>query len=143
MVAFGFYGSSNSGKTETIVKLIRALKEKGYRAIAVKHTHLDVRVDEEKGKDTERFRDAGAICSLLSAKEQSFLVYDRALNLNEILEILEPMCDVVLVEGFRDANIKKFVFGDAEETESTLFRYSDDRFEEVLALIEQAIKNAI
>ncbi len=140
MVAFGFYGSSNSGKTETIERLIRALKEKGYRVIAVKHTHLDVRVDE--GKDTERFRDAGAICSLLSAKEQSFLVYDRALGIEEILEILEPVCDVVLVEGFRNANIKKFVFGDAEETESTIFRYSNARFGEVLALIEQAIKDS-
>jgi molybdopterin molybdotransferase len=140
MVVFGFYGSSNSGKTETIERLIRALKEKGYRVIAVKHTHLDVRVDE--GKDTERFRDAGAICSLLSAKEQSFLVYDRALGIEEILEILEPVCDVVLVEGFRNANIRKFVFGDAEETESTIFRYSNARFGEVLALIEQAIKDS-
>ncbi|MDY6985535.1 MAG: molybdopterin-guanine dinucleotide biosynthesis protein B [Candidatus Thermoplasmatota archaeon] len=137
MVAFGFYGSSNSGKTTVIEELIRALKERGYEVIAVKHTHLDVRADE--GKDTQRFRKAGALFSVLSAKEQSSIVLDRALGIEEILRVMEPLCDVVLVEGFKGASIKNFVFGDAEETESTIFRYSDERFEEVLEIIERAI----
>lgn len=140
MVAFGFYGSSNSGKTQTIERLIRALKEKGYSVTAVKHTHLEVRIDE--GKDTELFRSSGALCSALSAKDQSFIVFDRPLGIEDLLRILEPICDVVLVEGFRDARIKKFVFGDAEPTEGTLFRYSDERFEEILAIVEQGISEA-
>lgn len=140
MVAFGFYGNSNSGKTTVIERVIRALKERGYKVIAVKHTHLDVRADE--GKDTERFRKAGAIFSVLSAKEQSSIVLDRALGIEEILRVMEPLCDVVLVEGFKGAGIKNFVFGDAEETESTIFRYSDERFGEALEIIEQAIKDS-
>lgn len=140
MVAFGFYGNSNSGKTTVIERVIRALKERGYKVIAVKHTHLDVRADE--GKDTERFRKAGALFSVLSAKEQSSMVFDRALGIEEILRVMEPLCDVVLVEGFKGTNIKNFVFGDAEETESTIFRYSDERFGEVLEIIEQAIKDS-
>jgi len=140
MVAFGFYGSSNSGKTQTIERLIGALKERDYDVIAVKHTHLDVRIDE--GKDTERFRSSGALCSALSAKDQSFIVFERQLGVEDLLMILEPICDVVLVEGFRDARMKKFVFGDAEPTEGTLFRYSEERFDEVLAIIEQGISEA-
>jgi molybdopterin-guanine dinucleotide biosynthesis protein B len=139
MVAFGFYGSSKSGKTSTIARITAELRRKGYSVVAIKHTHLDVRVDE-RAEDTKRLRDAGALCSALSAKEQSYIVFDRPLSADYLLKILEPLCDVVLVEGFRDAKIKKFAFGDTDVTDGTLFRYSDDRFEEVLGLIEEGMR---
>jgi molybdopterin-guanine dinucleotide biosynthesis protein MobB len=139
MVAFGFYGSSKSGKTSTIARITAALRKKGYSVVAIKHTHLDVRVDES-AEDTKRLRDVGALCSALSAKEQSYIVFDRPLSAKYLLKMLEPLCDVVLVEGFRDAGIKKFAFGNTDMTDGTLFRYSDDRFEEVLELIEEEIR---
>jgi len=107
--------------------------------VAIKHTHLDVRVDES-AEDTKRLRDAGALCSALSAKEQSYIVFDRPLSAEYLLKMLEPLCDVVLIEGFRDAGVQKFAFGDTDLTEGTLFRYSDDRFEEVLELIEEEMR---
>jgi len=70
MVAFGFYGSSKSGKTSTITRITAALRKKGYSVVAIKHTHLDVRVDES-AEDTKRLRDAGALCSALSAKSRA------------------------------------------------------------------------
>jgi Molybdopterin-guanine dinucleotide biosynthesis protein len=115
-------------------------RKKGYRVATVKHTHLDIKLDREN-EDTKKHREAGAFVSTLCAKNETSIIFSDPLKLEEILKVLEPLCDIVLVEGFKDAKIKKFSFGNVEFTEGTLFKYDKKRFKEVLEIIEKDPEN--
>jgi len=140
MKTFGFYGERHSGKTTVIEKIIKELVKKGYRVATVKHTHLDIKLDREN-EDTKKHREAGAFVSTLCAKNETSIIFSDPLKLEEILKVLKPLCDIVLVEGFKDAKIKKFGFGNVEFTEGTLFKYDKKRFKEVLEIIEKDLEN--
>ena len=133
MVAYGFYGESNSGKTTTIERILEVLSSK-YEIIVIKHTHLNVKLDDNG--DTKRFRNSGAYMSCLSAREQTHILADKGLSVETLLSALEPLCDMVLVEGFRDAKIPKFAFGETEITEGTIMRCDENSFDEIMRIID-------
>ena len=53
-----FAGNSGSGKTTLLEKVVRELKERGYRVAVIKHSHHSFELDIP-GKDTWRFAAAG------------------------------------------------------------------------------------
>ncbi len=63
-------GSSNSGKTTVIEKLIQELKSRGYRVATIKHTPQEVFFDEV-GKDSWRHIQAGSEATILSSPDRS------------------------------------------------------------------------
>jgi molybdopterin-guanine dinucleotide biosynthesis adapter protein len=100
--AIGFVGASGSGKTTLIERLIPALAARGLTVSALKHAHHGFDMDRP-GKDSFRFRQAGAAQVLVAAPQRWALLTelrDRAPALEELLAQLDP-CDLVLVEGFR------------------------------------------
>ncbi|MBO5994430.1 MAG: molybdopterin-guanine dinucleotide biosynthesis protein B [Firmicutes bacterium] len=91
----GISGWSGAGKTTLIERLIPVLHEKGIRTAVIKHDVHGIDEDD-RGKDSARFRDAGARqCVLCGPEGPSF---------DEALEAIEDV-DLVLVEGFKDVNI--------------------------------------
>ena len=56
---FGFYGSSNTGKTTLIVNIIKNLTDEGFNVATVKITDKNISSDT-KGKDTWKFSKAGS-----------------------------------------------------------------------------------
>jgi molybdopterin-guanine dinucleotide biosynthesis protein B len=108
MKAFGFVGDSGSGKTTLIEKLILHFAREGLRVAAIKHAHEGFDVDRP-GKDSYRFREAGARQVLLASPRRWALLSEEDENrtidapgdlLRRLLNRLED-CDVVFVEGFR------------------------------------------
>ena len=100
--AIGFVGASGSGKTTLIERLIPALTARGLTVSALKHAHHGFDMDRP-GKDSFRFRQAGAAQVLVAAPQRLALLTelrDRLPALEELLAQLDP-CDLVLVEGFR------------------------------------------
>ena len=67
---FAFSGFSGSGKTTLIEKLIPVFKRRGYRVAVIKHDAHDFEIDKE-GKDTYRFREAGADRVYISSSQKS------------------------------------------------------------------------
>ncbi|RCS59903.1 molybdopterin-guanine dinucleotide biosynthesis protein B [Parvibium lacunae] len=110
----GIVGYSGSGKTTLIEAMLPLLCTRGLRVALIKHTHKDVDVDKPidgKAKDTWRHRKAGAQQVLLVAPKR--WVHINELDelhppptLEEQLDLLAP-CDLVLVEGFKFAQIPK------------------------------------
>jgi molybdopterin-guanine dinucleotide biosynthesis adapter protein len=100
--AIGFVGASGSGKTTLIERLIPALTARGLTVSALKHAHHGFDMDRP-GKDSFRFRQAGAAQVLVAAPQRWALLTelrDRPSTLEDLLAQLDR-CDLVLVEGFR------------------------------------------
>jgi len=109
MKVFGFAGWSGSGKTTLIEQLIPLLRGRGLRVSLIKHTHHGFDLDRP-GKDSHRFRTAGAAEVILAGVQRWALMseVDESVppTLEELLARLGP-CDLVLVEGFKTADLPK------------------------------------
>ena len=100
--AIGFIGYSNSGKTTLIEKLIPRFRARGLSVSAIKNAHHGFDMDRP-GKDSYRYREAGAGQVLISTTERWALLTETPAghaSLEQLLRQLAP-CDLVIVEGFK------------------------------------------
>jgi molybdopterin-guanine dinucleotide biosynthesis protein B len=109
--ALAVVGFSNCGKTELICKLLSLAQARGYRVAALKHSHKTLEVDQP-GKDTWRFRQAGARAVALTAP--GLLQVTHVLTgdppITAALAALPGNLDFVLVEGYKRGPLPKIVF---------------------------------
>ncbi len=102
-----FVGLSGTGKTTYLEKLIPALKARGLRLAVLKHDTHGFDMDRP-GKDTYRFREAGAdsvtICSGGRLVIQETLPEEPTIA--EILARLQEV-DLALVEGYKKSAYPK------------------------------------
>ncbi|MFZ3176667.1 MAG: molybdopterin-guanine dinucleotide biosynthesis protein B [Methylovirgula sp.] len=125
MRVIGLSGWSGAGKTTLIVKLIPALKARGFSVSTLKHAHHAFDIDKP-GKDSYQHREAGATEVLVASANRWALMHELRgapePSLAELLAKLTPV-DFVIVEGFkaaahakievhRAANEKPFLFPD-------------------------------
>ncbi len=97
-------GHSGSGKTMLIEALLRELGGRGLRVATIKHAHHKVVLDTP-GKDSWRFRQAGAVVSMLVTSGELQLVAD-AVDRREPSQLAQRFlgeADLVLAEGFSHA----------------------------------------
>ncbi len=136
---FGFYGSSNTGKTTLIVKIIEKLAKEGYKVATIKKTDKKIGIDK-KEKDTWLHAQAGAGLVVFSSPcETDFIVKENMKTKDIIQNISEMGChDAILVEGAHDSSIPKIRLGDMEERDNTIGYYQDN-FEEIFKLIKKEI----
>jgi len=72
---FIFVGHSGSGKTTLVEKLLPELTTRGLRLATIKHAHHKVELDKE-GKDSWRYKKAGAVMSMLVTSNELQIVAD-------------------------------------------------------------------
>jgi molybdopterin-guanine dinucleotide biosynthesis protein MobB len=102
-------GSSGSGKTTFIRKLIPELKKQGTVAV-IKHLG-DHTYTCEEGKDTTVFFDAGADISVGIDSHKAMAAL-RKNTLEDILDILfNQGIDFAVIEGFKQRTFPKIVIG--------------------------------
>jgi molybdopterin-guanine dinucleotide biosynthesis adapter protein len=106
---FGFAGYSGSGKTTLIEQLIPLFVAKGLRISLIKHAHHSFDIDKP-GKDSYRHREAGASEVLISSGQRWVLMHelrgDQEPDLGAQIQQLSS-CDLVLIEGYKRAEIPK------------------------------------
>ena len=105
---FIFVGHSGSGKTTLVEKLLPELKGRGLRLATIKHAHHKVALDKE-GKDSWRYKQAGAAMSMLVTADELQLVAD-AVDRREPAQLAARFlgeADLVLAEGFSLASGEK------------------------------------
>ncbi len=98
---FIFVGHSGSGKTTLVEKLLPELTSRGLRLATIKHAHHKVELDKE-GKDSWRYKKAGAAISMLVTSNELQIVAD-AVDRREPAQLAERFlgeADMVLAEGF-------------------------------------------
>lgn len=105
----GFVAYSGTGKTTLIEQLIAFLTERAYKVSVIKHTHHHFDIDKP-GKDSYRHREAGASEVLMVSDQRWVLMHELRQSAEPTMEEqlckLSP-CDLVIVEGFKDAKIPK------------------------------------
>jgi molybdopterin-guanine dinucleotide biosynthesis protein MobB len=103
-------GKSQSGKTVLMEQLIAEFKRRGYRVAALKHSHSRGGVEIDRpGKDSWRFARAGSDAVCVSSPDKLAFIknLDHDLSIEEILPVVGPEFDLILVEGFRKSEIPK------------------------------------
>jgi molybdopterin-guanine dinucleotide biosynthesis protein B len=100
-------GFSDSGKTGVVVALVTALRQNGLRVGTIKHDVHGFEMDRP-GKDSWRHKQAGALTTIISSPHQIGMVRDVDYDHqpHELLPLFSDM-DIVLIEGFKRANLPK------------------------------------
>jgi len=104
-----FVGTSDSGKTQLIQKVVGELKNRGHAVAVIKHCPHGFDL-EPQGKDTARLVAAGAdYACMVSADGSAVLQQKRpGLDVRKLSRKHLAGCDFVLVEGFRsDKTLRK------------------------------------
>ena len=100
-------GSSNSGKTELICRLLEWFTNQGLRVAVLKHSHHRQLGDD--GKDTWRYRQAGA--RLVGLAAPGLIQITRSgpgePPLQMILAEMIQAADLILVEGYKTSDLPK------------------------------------
>ncbi len=94
-------GHSGSGKTTLVEKLLREFCARDLRVATIKHAHHKVELDTP-GKDSYRYKRAGAVMSMLVTTNQLQLVAD-AVESREPEQLAARFlgeAELVLAEGF-------------------------------------------
>ena len=101
-------GKSQSGKTVLMEQLIAEFKRRGYKVAALKHSRGGMEIDHP-GKDSWRYAQAGSDAVLISSPDKLAFIKSvgHDLSIDEILPIVGPEFDLVLVEGFKKSKTPK------------------------------------
>lgn len=104
-----FIGSSGSGKTGVMEKVVAELKRRSIRVAVIKHSHHDNFEFDKDGKDSQRYTAAGAETVIISGPQEMFFTQKtgRDINLDEITRLIDPDIDIILTEGFKNAATPK------------------------------------
>jgi len=106
--AVAFVARFGTGKTTLVTSLIAELKSRGYAVGAVKHGPPNFEIDRP-GKDSYRFAEAGADSTLVCSDNKLALVkqYRQAPPFEEVLADYFPDVDIILVEGYKQADLPR------------------------------------
>lgn len=109
-------GKSNSGKTTLMEKLIRALRQRGYRVATIKHhVHTDRWTFDTPGKDSYRHAQAGAeAVVLISPLTTVTYAYPAEPPSPQAVAAQLTDIDLVLAEGFSRARLPAIEVSRAE-----------------------------
>ena len=133
----GFVAYSGTGKTTLIEQLIAFLTERAYKVSVIKHTHHRVDIDNP-GKDSYRHRESGASEVLMVSDQRWVLMHELRQSAEPTMEEqlckLSP-CDLVIVEGFKDARIPKIELWRHEHDECAVnpVKANQDNFIQAIA----------
>lgn len=100
----GIVGRHNSGKTTFITKVIRILKEKGYKVCSIKHDPKGKAKVDTEGKDSYLMYNAGSEQVILVSPKKitSFTRIEEEFNpLDIIKDFGLKNCDIYILEGFK------------------------------------------
>ena len=123
----GFYGTSNTGKTLLISSLTSWIKANGYQVATVKITDKEITMDTP-GKDTYRYKKAGADLIVFSSKIETIFMKPHKMSIKEIVEkISNNAMDIIFVEGANDLETPKIrVDEKSKMRENTLWTHDGD-----------------
>ncbi|SMO46107.1 molybdopterin-guanine dinucleotide biosynthesis protein B [Balnearium lithotrophicum] len=129
-----FIGYHNSGKTTFATEVVKILKERGYKVGVLKSTKHRQLITDTPGKDSFKYREAGADAVGIVSPDELVLFQDidrDSLDLNFLSFLLFGEYDIVVCEGFKNADVPKIEVLKKENSEKPLFK----KVENVIAVI--------
>jgi len=120
-----FIGYHNSGKTTVATKVVKELRKKGYTVAVLKSTKHRKLIGDTPGKDSYRYREAGAGAVGIVSPDEIVLFQDidrDKLNLEFLSFLLFGEYDIVICEGFKRADVPKIEVTRKELGQPLLFK---------------------
>lgn len=98
MKVFSVIGFTNSGKTSTLLEIIKELVKRGKTVHTVKAIHIDGFSIESEGKDSWLHREAGASRTATRSNVETTIMYQKAMSAKELIPFFDA--DYLILEGF-------------------------------------------
>ncbi len=120
-----FIGYHNSGKTTFATRVVKILKDKGYKVGVLKSTKHRNLIGDTPGKDSYRYREAGADAVGIVSPDELVLfkkINREDINLNLLSLLLFNDYDIVICEGFKSSEVPKIEVLRKEIQEEPLYR---------------------
>lgn len=134
MRAISVIGTSKTGKTTTIEKIIQELNKRGYSVGTIKEIHFHGFKMDVEGTNTDRHKKAGATLVTARGDNETNILFQEKISINKILRVYDH--DFVIMEGVRDAPVPKIVTASNVEA-------IDDRFDETVFAISGVVSEEI
>lgn len=137
-----FVAPSGTGKTTFLERLLPVLRDRGLRVLVVKHDVHRFEVDRE-GKDTWRFRAAGAHRVLIANRSKFALMgeVDGEVPLRTFVERYGPDVDLVVTEGYRSSAMPKILV--AREAATPRRPWAEGTLESIEPLVAVVADHAV
>jgi molybdopterin-guanine dinucleotide biosynthesis protein B len=119
MKIMAFTGSSNSGKTTLISKIVEKMNET-YKITVIKNDPKDKAIFDQEGKDSDIFFKTGADVVVTSSKRTTFFSHQRN-NFKQILNMIDS--DFVFVEGLKYLELPRICVV-RDQIDNSYFDYS-------------------
>ena len=107
MKVFSVVGYTKSGKTTTIVELIKELKKRGYKVASIKDIHYNKFTMETENSDSWLHWKASNDVVFARGLNETYQIWHRQLELKEMLENLDA--DYAIVEGMKTIPLPKIM----------------------------------
>ncbi len=136
----GFAAYSGTGKTTLLEKLIPFLIQSGRQIALIKHAHHHFDIDQV-GKDSDRFRKAGARQVIISSKKRVASIKetpDKETPFHQLIEQIDrAKVDLILVEGFKNEQFTKIELRRDILKKPWLYPFD----EHIIAIASDTVKN--
>ena len=129
-------GKKKSGKTTTVLKLVAALRQRGYRVMTIKHGHgFDL---DRRGTDSFRHRVEGGAERVVLAGPGQFAILGtwplgQEASPAELARRYLADADVVIVEGFKGERLPKIEVFRRAAHETPVFDPDDETAADYIA----------
>ncbi|NHJ85103.1 MAG: molybdopterin-guanine dinucleotide biosynthesis protein B [Asgard group archaeon] len=135
MKLFAIVGITDSGKTTTLIEIIKELTKRKKIINTVKAIHIDNFSLDIEGKDSWLHKQAGAKATAIRSNIETTFMYQRSMEAKEIIEFFKG--DYLIFEGFhKEGRLPKIVCG--KTIEDIELRIDDSTF-----VISGCITNSI
>ncbi|MCK9557134.1 MAG: molybdopterin-guanine dinucleotide biosynthesis protein B [Candidatus Cloacimonetes bacterium] len=112
MKAIAVIGYHHTGKTSTVVNLVRELCSRGHTVATIKDIHSEKFRADTPGKNSALHIKAGSKLTVARGIYDTALIFPRSLPLNEIMPHIAA--DFLVIEGMKAAPMAKIVCADSE-----------------------------
>ena len=135
MKIFAIIGYTNSGKTSTLVEIIKELVRRGKTVNTVKAIHIEGFSVDTEGKDSWRHRQAGAKITAIRSDVETALLFQKSMSAKELIPFFNA--DYLILEGFtEEKNVPKIIC-------STSLEDIDKRFNQTIFAISGVISKTL
>jgi molybdopterin-guanine dinucleotide biosynthesis protein B len=142
MQIISIIGEKNSGKTSLSVKIIKELKNRGFKVASIKYSGCKLEMDREN-TDTWQHKLAGSQ-TVVGIGASSYFNIQKIIPLERLLFLIKIIDtpDFVVLEGFKNNDYAKIATSQSKKDEYTIelvdsFKITDKELEKLVDKIEK------